>query len=75
MAQFKIRLVGGDERKVVAQRVVTDRDAIVFQARGGDSWTVVDKVASAEVDMVQRQVVEFSGMARWITERPSQLIT
>lgn len=73
MAQFKIRLVGGDERTVVAQRVVTDRNVTIFESRGGDGWNVVHEVPSVEIDTLQRRVVEFSGMARWITERPGEV--
>lgn len=71
MAQFRVRLVDGGERTVVAQRVVTDHDSIVFENRGADAWTVIHEVPHTQVDIVQRRVVEFSGMARWITERPA----
>lgn len=73
MAQYRIRLVDGAERTVIAQRVIHDHDAFVFESRGGQVWTVVDEYAIDDVDLVQRRVVEFSGMARWITERPAAL--
>ena len=71
MAQYKVRLLDGAERTVVAQRVVSDQDVLVFETRGGGAWTVVDQVANNDVDVIQRRVVEYSGMARWITERPA----
>jgi hypothetical protein len=71
MAQYKVRLIDGDERTVVAQRVIHDHDVLVFETRGTGTWKVVDQVANAEVDVIQRRVVEYSGMARWITERPT----
>ncbi|HEX5997536.1 MAG TPA: hypothetical protein VFY84_20550 [Jiangellales bacterium] len=70
MAQFKVRLLDGAERTVVAQRVVSSQDLLVFQTRGDDAWRVVDQVANEDVDVIQRRVVEYSGMTRWITERP-----
>lgn len=72
MAQFKVRLVDGAERTVVAQRVVTNHGSIVFENRDADAWTVIHEVPHAQVDSLQRRVVEFSGMARWITERPAE---
>lgn len=70
MAQYKVRLRDGAERTVVAQRVVSNQDLLVFQTRGEGAWRVVDQVANEDVDVIQRRVVEHSGMARWITERP-----
>jgi hypothetical protein len=70
MAQFKVRLRDGVERTVVAQRVVSNQDLLVFQTLGEGAWRVVDQVANEDVDVIQRRVVEYSGMARWITERP-----
>lgn len=75
MAQYKVRLLDGAERTVIAQRVVSDHDLFVFETRGGGTWTVVDQVANEDVDVIQRQVVEYSGMARWITVRSPAVTT
>ena len=70
MAQYKVRLLDGAERTVVAQRVVSNQNLLEFQTRGQGAWRVVHQVANEDVDVIQRRVVEYSGMARWITDRP-----
>ena len=73
MPQFKIRHTDGGEHVVTAARATVDGLITIFESPSGGSWQVVHQVPTTEVEAVQRRVVEASGKARWITEKPKQV--
>lgn len=73
MPQFKIHHTDGGERVVTAARVALDGPVTIFENPTSGSWQVVHQVPTEDVDTIQRRVVESSGMARWITERPKEV--
>lgn len=73
MPQFKIRHTNGGEQVVTAARAAVDGLTTIFESPIGGGWQVIHQVPTTEVQAVQRRVVEASGMARWITERPKQV--
>lgn len=74
MPQFRIRHTDGGEHVVTAARAAVDGPVTIFESPTGGSWKVVHQIPTIEVMSVQRRVVESSGMARWITERPKEVI-
>jgi hypothetical protein len=71
VAQFKIRHIDGSERIITATRMVTDGDHTVFHSLGSDVG-IVHQMSAGDIASVRRRIVEPSGTARWITERPTQ---
>lgn len=74
MPQFKIRHTDGGEEVVTAARAADDGQLTTFESPSGAGWRVIHQVPTVEIDAVQRRVVEASGMARWITEKPKRII-
>jgi hypothetical protein len=73
LPQFKIRHTDGGEQVVTAARAAIDGLITIFESPSGGNWQVIHQVPTTEVEAVQRRVVEASGMARWITEKPKQV--
>jgi hypothetical protein len=71
--QFKIRHIDGGEEVVTAARSAVDGPITLFESPAGGSWQVVKQFPTVEVEGVQRRVVEASGMARWITDKPKHV--
>jgi hypothetical protein len=71
--QFKIRHIDGGEEVVTAARSAIDGPVTLFESPTGGSWKVVKQFPTVELEGVQRRVVEASGMARWVTERPKSV--
>jgi len=72
--QFRIRHIDGGEEVVTAARSAVDGSVTLFESPTGGTWKVIKQFPTVEVEGVQRRVVEASGMARWITERPKQVV-
>lgn len=73
MPQFKIRTTDGEERLVVARRVVRHHSDTIFETPAGTSWRAICRMPSAEIESVRRRVVEFNGLTRWINEPTVQI--
>lgn len=73
MPQFKIRHADGAEHVVTATRAAVDGPVTIFETPSGNTWRVIHQVPTVEVDSVQRRIVEYSGMTRWITETPKRV--
>lgn len=74
MPQFKVRHIDGGEEVVTAARTAVDGSVTLFESPTGGTWKVIRQFPTIEVEGVQRRVVEASGMARWVTERPKQVV-
>jgi hypothetical protein len=72
--QFKIRRSDGGEDIITASRSITDGESTVFQVPSSGSWKIVHEVPTADLEVVQRRVVEDSGMARWVEEKPKRTV-
>jgi hypothetical protein len=72
LPQFKIRHMNGGEEVVTAARAADDGQVTTFESPSGTGWRVIHQVPTMEVEAVQRRIVEASGMARWITEKPKR---
>lgn len=73
MPQFKIRHHDGGELVVTAARTATNGVTTIFESRNSGAWQVVHHVPNADIDVVQRRIVEASGVARWVNEKPKHL--
>lgn len=73
MPQFKIRHADGGEQVVTAARAAVDGPVTIFENPTDGGWKVVHQIPTTVVESVQRRIVESSGMARWITERPKEV--
>lgn len=73
MPQFRIRHTDGGEEVVTAARAAVDGPVTLFESPAGGAWKVIRQVPTVELDGIQRRIVEASGMARWITEKPKRV--